>query len=59
MTKSCVALSVLLLGCGHAAPVATGPALSGEEVQLLVAKIYAMPPDIIAKAKDAWVYKAK
>ena len=34
-------------------------ALSGEEVQLLVAKIYAMPPDIIAKAKDAWVYKGK
>ena len=32
MTKSCVALFVLLLGCGHAAPVATGPALSGEEV---------------------------
>jgi tripartite-type tricarboxylate transporter receptor subunit TctC len=34
-------------------------ALSGEEVQQLVAKIYAMPPDIIAKAKDAWVYKGK
>jgi tripartite-type tricarboxylate transporter receptor subunit TctC len=33
--------------------------LSGEEVQQLVAKVYAMPPDIVAKARDALVYKGK
>jgi tripartite-type tricarboxylate transporter receptor subunit TctC len=31
--------------------------LTGEEVQHLVAKVYAMPPDIIAKAKQALVYR--
>ncbi|HVA13987.1 MAG TPA: hypothetical protein VNF99_12105 [Stellaceae bacterium] len=33
--------------------------LSGEEVQALVAKVYAMSPAIIARAKDAFVYKEK
>ena len=32
MTKSCLVFSALLLGCGHSAPAATGPAPSGEEV---------------------------
>jgi hypothetical protein len=32
MTKSCVVLFVLLFGCGHAAPAATGPGPSGEDV---------------------------
>jgi tripartite-type tricarboxylate transporter receptor subunit TctC len=31
--------------------------LSGEDVQKLVAKIYAMPPEIVARAKEALVYK--
>lgn len=32
MTKSCIALFVCLLGCGHAAPATTGHRPSGEEV---------------------------
>lgn len=33
--------------------------LSGEEVQKLVAKVYGMPANIVAKAKEALVYKAQ
>jgi tripartite-type tricarboxylate transporter receptor subunit TctC len=33
--------------------------LSGEEVQNLVAKVYSMPPDVVAKAKQALVYKGQ
>jgi tripartite-type tricarboxylate transporter receptor subunit TctC len=32
-------------------------ALSGEELQALVAKLYALPPSIAARAKEALVYK--
>jgi hypothetical protein len=31
--------------------------IAGEEVQALVAKVYTMPPEVIARAKDALVYK--
>jgi tripartite-type tricarboxylate transporter receptor subunit TctC len=31
--------------------------IAGEEVQSLVAKVYAMPPEVVARAKDALVYK--
>ena len=31
--------------------------ISGEEVQSLVAKVYAMPAAIVAKAKEALIYK--
>ena len=33
--------------------------LSGEDVQALVAKVYGMPANIVAKAKEALVYKAE
>jgi tripartite-type tricarboxylate transporter receptor subunit TctC len=33
--------------------------LSGEEVQALVAKVYGMPANIVAKAKEALVYKGQ
>jgi tripartite-type tricarboxylate transporter receptor subunit TctC len=33
--------------------------VSGQEVQALVAKMYETPPAIVAKAKDALVYKGK
>lgn len=33
--------------------------LSGEDVQALVTKVYGMPADVVAKAKDALVYKAQ
>ncbi|HLI20705.1 MAG TPA: hypothetical protein VKV32_06290 [Stellaceae bacterium] len=33
--------------------------LSGEDVQALVTKVYSFPKDIVAKAKDALVYKAR
>jgi tripartite-type tricarboxylate transporter receptor subunit TctC len=33
--------------------------LSGEDVQALVAKVYSFPKDIVAKAKDALVYRGK
>jgi tripartite-type tricarboxylate transporter receptor subunit TctC len=31
--------------------------ISGEEVQQLVTKVYGMPPNVVAKAKEALVYK--
>jgi tripartite-type tricarboxylate transporter receptor subunit TctC len=31
--------------------------ISGEEVQALVAKVYSMPPNVVAKAKVSLVYK--
>ncbi|HEY1506620.1 MAG TPA: hypothetical protein VGF92_20115 [Stellaceae bacterium] len=31
--------------------------ISGEDVQALVAKVYALPPNVVAKAKEALVYK--
>ena len=34
-------------------------ALSGEEVQAEVAKAYAMPPNIVERAKQALVYKSR
>jgi tripartite-type tricarboxylate transporter receptor subunit TctC len=33
--------------------------LSGEDVQKLVAKVYAMPANVVARAKDALVYKGQ
>jgi hypothetical protein len=33
--------------------------LSGDEVQQLVTKVYSMPPDIVAKTKEALTYKGK
>ena len=33
-------------------------ARDGEEVQALVAKLYALPPNVIARTKKAMIYKA-
>jgi tripartite-type tricarboxylate transporter receptor subunit TctC len=33
--------------------------LSGEDVQALVEKVYAMPADVVAKAKEALIYKGQ
>jgi hypothetical protein len=31
--------------------------ISGEDVQALVTKVYSMPPNVVAKAKEALIYK--
>jgi hypothetical protein len=33
--------------------------ISGEDVQALVTKVYSMPANVVAKAKEALVYKDK